>query len=554
VQKVDLAFDEPGGTPILSPDGSRVAYLAEGRLFIRRLDSFETTEVPAAGDIQFPAWSPDGDRLVFVRQERAWTVSAEGGSAAELAAVPRDVVGSGGMAWTDDGRIVVAGSDTTGLWEIPAGGGSGRELHPLDRGKEVDFHEIAPLPGGGVVFTVHRSSGSPDTIALLAGGVRKVVLQLPGEGLLSPVYSATGHLHYERLTTNPGIWAVPFSLERLEVTGAPFLAVPGGATPTVARNGSLCFFRREQRPIELVRVSRSGSVEPVAELPGTRTSMVTSRPVAGGYRRTAGLRLSPDGGRVAVATGAQLIVHDLARGTSSTLASNVFDATRPVWSADGERLLFGSAGDGRSWNLTARRADGVGEQERLSNTDELQLPLALSPDGRHLVFVEGTSPERGNLFVRDLASAAAARTLLPVPAWGVGASFSPDGRWLAHESPESGRTEIYARPFPGGDARVQLSTGGGDSPVWTRSGEVLYHAAGAIHSVSVAVRGGVLEAAKPVRLFETGEARLVPVFDVTPDGRQLLMIRARGAERVSLVQNWPAELRKLAGRASGGGK
>jgi hypothetical protein len=269
VRKLDLSLGEPGGRPVVSPDASRVAYVDQDRLVIRRLDSFEPLEVPDSENARYPAWSPDGRRLAYVRQDRLWAVSSDGGRPTELGAVPKDLVGSGGSAWTDDGRVVLSGSDTVGLWEIPAAGGNGREALALDREGEADFHEIAALPGdSGLIFTVHRKGGAADTIAVLAGGKRRAVLDVPGEGLRHPVYSSSGHLVYERETTSPGIWAVPFSLERLEATGTPFLAVPGGSSPSVARDGTLCFVRHEERPLELVRVSRRGAVETLGELSG----------------------------------------------------------------------------------------------------------------------------------------------------------------------------------------------------------------------------------------------------------------------------------------------
>ena len=556
LRKVDLSLGELGGRPVLSPDGSRVAYVADGRLLIRGLDRFEALDLSDADDVSYPSWSPDGGHLAYVRHGRAWTVSSDGGRPTELGAVPADLVGSGGSAWTSDGGIVLAGSDTVGLWEIPVGGGGGREILKIDRATEADFHEIAPLPGNrGLIFTVHRKGGPADSIALLAGGARRVLVSVPGEGLTAPLYSPTGHLVYERETTNPGIWAVPFSLERLETTGAPFLAVPGGSSPSVARDGTLCFVRREDRPIELVRVSRGGAVETVAELAGTRTAQLASRPTLAGYRALAGLSLSPEGTRVAISVGAPgpLWVYDLERGSLSQLTGGAFAITRPVWTPRGDRVVYASARDARLWNLSSRRADAAGEEERLSTSDEVQAPLALSPDGRSLVYLEGAAPTRGNLFERSPEASAEARPLFPSRAWGMAASFSPDGRWLAYESVESGRSEVYARPFPEGENRLQLSTEGGETPVWSRSGEVFYHAGGGLYSVSVAARGDALVGSKPALLFRTGgESRLAPVFDVTPDGQRFLMLRSRGSEHVSLVFNWRRELARL-GAAAGAG-
>ncbi len=563
VRMVDLSIPDLAGgrgrVPVVSPDGTRVAYVVGGRLHVRRLDSLDGVELPESDDVLFPTWAPDSRQLAYVRRGRAWKVSTEGGSPTELGPVPADLVGSGGGAWTSDGRVVFAGSDSSGLWEIPAAGGAGRDLVGLDRNAEADFHEISTLPDGrSLIFTIHLKGRLPDVIAVLSGETRRVILEVPGESLRYPVYSPTGHLLYERETTNPGIWAVPFSLERLETTGAPFLAVPGVSAPSVSRDGTLGVVRTEESLVELVSVSRAGTIEPIATLAGTRASRLTAVPTGTGYRPAAGVRLSPDGTRVALTLGnppSDLAVYDLSRGTFTNVATGVFPFPAS-WSPAADRLFYASAQSTRTWNLWFRRADAGGDETRLSTSDEIQVPLALSPDGRWLVYAEGPGPVTGNLFKRSPALEAEAQPLFPSRAWGGAASFSPDGRWLAYESMEGGRIEIYARPFPDGETRVQLSNEGGDSPVWSKSGEVFYHAGGSVLAVGITPRGNSLEVSKPVSLFPaTPDTQLVPVFDVTPDGQRFVMLRARGRQHVSLILNWPREIARLrAGTGAGDGR
>jgi Tol biopolymer transport system component len=334
----------------------------------------------------------------------------------------------------------------------------------------------------------------------------------------------------------------------METTGVPFLVVPGGSSPTVARDGALSFVRTDDTPIELVRVSRSGAVEPVTQFPGTRTSMLTGGPTGAGARQVyGGISLSPDGTRLAVSVGfspGHLSVYDLTRGSLSAIATGTFP-TRAIWSKDGNVLLYASSREARAWNLWSRRADSAGEERRVTTSDEVHLPNALSPDGKTLVYNEGSGPS-GNYFKMPLSDPSRITPLFPTRVWGLGACFSPDGRYIAFESPESGRSEIYVRPFPQGDQRVQVSTDGGVAPVWTTHGEIVYVSGSAIVAASITTSGGSPVVSKPVVLFQAGgETNLAPLFEVTPDGKTFYMLRARGREQVSVILNWPRELAQI---------
>ena len=553
VRKLDLALESleisPGRYPSISPDGSRVIYVAEQRLRLRQLDRLESIDVAGSDDVLNPTRSPDSKQVAYVRRGRVWKDSVDAGPPVDLGAAPTDLVGSGGSVWTADGHIVLSGSDTAGLWAVPASGGMGRDLLPLDRNAEADFHEISGLPAGrGLIFTVHRKGTLADVIAVFADGQRRIVLELPGEGLRNPVYSSTGHIVYERETTSPGVWAVPFSLDRLETTGAPFLVVPGGSAPSVARDGTLTVVRSDESPVELVRVSRSGATELIASVTGSRRSMLIGGPTGGGNRpQYGGVRLSPDGTRVAVSVGfspGQTSIIELARGSVSAVATGTFPVPA-IWTKDSSVLIYGSSREARAWNLWSRRADGAGDERRYSSSDEVHLPIAISPDGTTLVYSEGSGPS-GNLFKMPLSDPEKKAPLFGTRTWGQSASFSPDGRYLAFESTESERSEIFVRPFPEGDQRVQVSTDGGFSPVWTNGGEILYVSGSAIVAASIAISGGSLKVSKPVELFQTGGSiGLAPVFDVTPDGKTLLMLRSRGREQVSVILNWPRDLARI---------
>ena len=208
-------------------------------------------------------------------------------------------------------------------------------------------------------------------IAVLAGGARRVVLQVPGETLRNPIYSQTGHLLYERETTNPGIWAVPFSLDRLETTGPPILVVPGGSASEPGPRRHALLRPRDEAPVDSCASrgrAQSKSSRACRDEHVDGGSVARTAPAIG---RRAGLSLSPDGTRLAVSLGAHpgsLLVYDL-DGAPSRAWPRALCGT-PVWNPGGERLIYGSARGARAWNLWSRRADGAGEEQRLSKSEK----------------------------------------------------------------------------------------------------------------------------------------------------------------------------------------
>ena len=213
-------------------------------------------------------------------------------------------------------------------------GGNARDILPIDKRTEIDFHHVAALPAGrGFLLGIHRLKG-PDTIAALVSGKRTTVLQLPGEAVHSAVYSPGGYLLFERETTIPGIWAVRFAIDRLATDGAPFLVVPGAKIPTLASDGTLAFVRRWPGASQLVRVDRKGSLEPIGDLHGQ---------VGGGSEPV--MALSPDGRRLALSidnhAGAELWSYDLSRGTSTRLTP----VPRGSRAQSGRRTATGSSSE-----------------------------------------------------------------------------------------------------------------------------------------------------------------------------------------------------------------
>jgi Tol biopolymer transport system component len=269
-------------------------------------------------------------------------------------------------------------------------------------------------------------------------------------------------------------------------------------------------------------------------------------------------RLSPDGTRIAVDIRDQdndIWIWDIARETLTRLTFEAGFNRGPVWTPDGRRLASSTLLDGAE-AIHWRAADGTGKAERLSKGATVQMPTSFTPDGRQLIFSQpGVTPF--DIGVVDLAGDRAETLLLSEPKFSeTNGALSPDGRWLAYQSNESGREEIYVRPFPTiNDGRWQVSNGGGSRPVWARNGRELfyYRPPGTVMAVTIPA-GATFAAGNPQQLFAGRYAAVNAGFtyDVSPDGKRFLMIKpvdvAQDAEqpRLVVVQNWFQELERLA--------
>ena len=247
VQKFLVATDAPPDSVALSPDGRQLLLVAGTRLQVRDLDQLQTHDVPGVAELGVGenapglAWSPDGKSIVYGSGGRVWRIPSSGGTPTIVCDSPGAFRGA---VWKPDGLVVL--STVRGpMYEVSASGGDPRVLIPLNGQDDVDFHDPFVLPDGrALLYSVHRRQGV-DTIEVFAAGTRKVVMRLEGRArespqvLNTPVYSLTGHLLYRLEQGNAGIWAVPFSLSRLEVTGDPFLVAAGASLPSITTNGLL---------------------------------------------------------------------------------------------------------------------------------------------------------------------------------------------------------------------------------------------------------------------------------------------------------------------------
>jgi serine/threonine protein kinase len=534
--------------PVLSPDGKKLAYLTGEQLWVQDLAELEPREIRVEQGAQQPFWAPDGAALGYFVGTRIYKVMLGSGESQVVSDTRAPFTGGTGGHWLDDGTIVFSRGDSAGILQVSSRGGDPKPLFGVRTAEETDFHTPHALPGGrGILFTVHHKETGVDQLDVWAGAERKELVQLEGQSLSSPLYSSTGHILFQRSPTTPGIWALPFSLERLEATGDPFLVAPGGRAPSLAADGTLAYMGSETAGVtRLAWVDRAG-----AEVRAV-----------GGARVTGSLYVaaSPDGRRVARTEGESdnndVWIHDPERDTRTRLTFSSADEDCPCWSPDGERIVYHTSPHGcsgaRCFTIVSQLADGTGAADTLGTG---AVPR-WSPDGRHIVWTGFESNgARWNIVALDRGSGRPPQVVVRGNARACAGVVSPDGKLLAYMSFESGQWEVYLARFPTGEGRWQVSSRGGQWPRWHESGGRLYFVHGDDMMEVEVAGGGAPVLGAPRKLFAREPIgpwsfAFVPSFDVAPDGSRFLVVKPAGERSkspgVTVVQNWFAEFRSQA--------
>ncbi|UCE41095.1 MAG: protein kinase [Candidatus Aminicenantes bacterium] len=543
---------EIGSSVVLSPDGKQLIYVAQKeemtQLYLRPIHEFEAQPISGTEGARGPFFSPDGNWVAFHADGKLKKVSLLGGTPQLIC----DAKSGLGGTWSEDGTIYFGDWKKASLIRVPSAGGDPELLATGLRIVDEEIFEHSYfwpqiLPGGkDLLYTIwNKPQDMNVAVYSLERDEHKTLIEKGGHARYLPA----GFLVY---TWAGDLMAVPFDLEKLEVTGSPTLILEGIqrgewglANFALSETGSLVFIRGFAKPRDngLVWVDLEGNVE---RLP---------YPLAF-YQSP---RLSPDGKQLVVTrleNLANLWIYGLERGTSRRLTDEKGAEYWAIWTLDGKRIVFNSTRMKRpAANLLWKPADGSRSAEFFAEGKNHQQPKSWSADGKVMAITEGLDPETGiDIFIMKIDGDRKPEPFLHSRFNETQPLFSPDGRWIAYVTDESGRDEVYVQPYPGPGDLIPISTDGGMEPVWSPDGKVLYYrdvSGNKMMAVSF-ITEPELRVGKPQLLFEGkyyGGAPWGRNYDISPDGTRFIMItdesQSEKPTQINVILNWSEELKRL---------
>jgi len=532
--------------PALSPDGRFLAFVAispgdRKLLWVRPLDSVEARSLAGSEDASYPFWSPDSRFIGFFAHGKLKRLDLSGGPPQALC----DASAGRGAAWSPNGTIVFTPTQAEGLYAIPAAGGEVTPVTTPDSSRQENSHRWPSFLPDGRRFLYWIRSRSPSSgiyVGSLDSRKSSRVVSADGMGVFVP----PDQLLFER---DGSLLAQAFDPRSAKVRGETVRVVesvgygspPGYALFSVSDKGLLAYMAFVISQRELVWLDRSGNVLGTIGGPG-------------GYQVPS---LSPDEKRVAFAMrdpqsgNLDIWLTDLARNLSSRFTFSPANESRPVWSPDGSRIAFVSSQEGFG-DIYEKPSSGAGQEQVIFRSNQDKFLTDWSLDGRFLVF-HTPGPKTGwDVWVVPLTGERKPMTFAQSEFSEVQGQLSPDERWMAYASNESGTMEVYVQPFPASGGKWQVSTGGGSQPRWRRDGKELFYVSADKRLMAVEVKTDTnFEAGVPKALFGT---RFLPAaapyqhsYAVAGDGQKFLVTRLVEEEPaipITVVLNWTAGLKK----------
>jgi serine/threonine protein kinase len=547
----------------VSPDGNQFVYGTTEGLYLRSVDALDARLIAGTDKNSFmPFFSPDGQWIGYwsKSERKLKKIAVSGGAPVVLCDTGILVLGA---SWNSDNTIVYS-DILSGIMRISANGGTSESLI---KGGTADVKRGFPatpqmLPDGKTLLLTDISdmiigNGLSGTIAVqsLKSEERKVLQKGGYDG----IYISTGHLVYFSSNDNvTNLLAAPFNLDRLEITGGSVSVLGGVSAAAVSDSGTLIYVLQPRNAAEsrnatssgspLVWVNRQGKEEPLAAAPNSYD-----------------FRISPDGTRVALTvdsgTKSDIWIYDLARETTTRLTFN--EGHHPLWTHDGKRIIYSLDPDGTHGGIYWKASDGTGDVRKIDlATDRILIPFSMSKDGKTFVLEELVlHPIQTDIGMMSMNGDPTRKPLLQGKYDEYYPKISPDGRWLAYASNESGKSEVYVRPFPEVESggRWQVSTNGGDSPLWSPDNRELFYRSGDSFMAVEVETAPVFKPGKPKLLFKGNYySESIPteftMWDISPDGKRFLMIKppastgaaptAATPRKINIVLNWFEELKQ----------
>ncbi len=566
---VPISLPSAPMTPSLaiSPDGTWLVFVGgvpgaeRPQLYLRRFDQLRAAAIPGTDGASVPFFSPDNAWIAFFAGGKLKKIHVQGGAATTLCDA---MVGVGG-AWSEDGTIYFTPNRTAGLMRISSAGGTPAPFTTPDPKTVENAHRWPQVLQGGkaVLYTSGRAlsfNESNIVVKIVATGKTKVI----EKGGFAGHYLAAGYLVFLHDDT---LFAAPFDLDRLELTAQPVPLIEGITTQpssgaaqiSYANDGTTVYL--PGTGMALGNATTSGGVESSLLWLDRAGKTQSLRKENAKYSY---VHFSPDGHSLATqildGRSSDLWVYQWEHGIMSRMTHDGLAANQAAWSPDGRRIAYVGYQPGSPWsNVYLRPADGTGESQRLTDIQSMETLGSIHPSGKWLAFVR-----TGTIMILPLPTDQASAgkpvvpyTFVPNPNDFIFSypAFSPDGRWLAYQSNETGAAEIYVRPFPGPGGKWQVSTQSGQFPAWSRTGKELLYLTPApdskIMTVGYTVKGDAFQATTP-RPWSASQPTGIMRFDPHPDGKRLAILqvpRLTGeSTRTSLVmvENFFEELRRVA--------
>jgi eukaryotic-like serine/threonine-protein kinase len=553
-EKASFFSGATNSTAAISPDGRRLAFNARDAsgkvsIWVRPLDDPTPQALQGTDDGIFPFWSPDSRTIGFFAEGKLKRIDASGGPVQTLADAPN---GRGGT-WNRDGAILFAPDVDVPLYRVASGGGEpalATKLEPLQRS-----HRFPSFLPDGRHFLYLALGGASEPSGIFLGSLDSNDSERLLAAETNALYSTSGDLLFVRQGT---LLRQPFDAKKLALSGDPSAVAEHVAVPVTNVGG----FSVSENGVLTYRTGPTVSMNFQFAWFDRMGKLVEAFGALGGYR---GVDVSPDGKRIAVhrhdSNGGDIWLFESAR--RETMSRFTFDATQdnssPIWSPDGSRIAFGSQRNGK-WGIYQKSANGTGGEELLVESDLPMVPMCWSPDGKFIVYTLRDPKTGFDVWILPLGD--------KKPVAFLQSSFnerdpqiSPNGKWIAYTSNETGRDEIYVRPFPAGEGKWQISSKGGYYSKWRRDGKELFYLETSTSprnmiSVKVNTAGPTFEYGDPAVLFDSlfvnaGHGSPYQAFAVSPDGQRFLIPRPDSRDEqgtasapITVVLNWTAGLKK----------